>query len=113
MKDKVKKYCDYNFLIEYSKANKPTKDFNKNSAIIKEVVKHFKTDKWPLNIDSIKDDIIREVLGFDLLPYIILELDKKGIKVCLGSKNNKLVIALDSDKKKKTTKKKPVKRKIK
>lgn len=112
MKDKVEKYLDSNFLIEYSKAQKLPKDFNKNSETIKEVVTHFKKDKWPLNIDYIKDEVIREVLGFDLLPYIVLELNKKGVKVCLGSTDSdSLVIALGSDKKKKVTKKKTAKRK--
>jgi hypothetical protein len=111
MKDKVEKYLSSDFLIKYAESNKPPKGFNKNSLTIKEVVNHFKTDKWPLDINYIKDNIIHEVLGFDLTSYIVLELNKKGVNVFLGSKDNDLVIALDSDKKKKVTKKKPAKRK--
>jgi hypothetical protein len=100
-KDKYIVYLDSKLLSKFVKKIVIPKDFNKNSQVIKDVVKHFKTEKYPLDINHIEKEIIREVLGFDIMSYVVKELNKRGLKISLGSKNGVLMIALDKHKKRK------------
>jgi hypothetical protein len=99
-KDKFKTLIGSDFLTEYAKKAKIPKGFNKNSRTIRDTVEHFKNDKWPLDIDYIKDQIIHEVLGFDILSYVIREMNKRKLKVCLGERGDKNLIALEEKKQK-------------
>ncbi len=107
-KDKFKTLIGSDFLTEYAKKAKIPKGFNKNSRTIRDAVEHFKNDKWPLNIDHLKDEIIHEVLGFDLLSYIIREMNKRKLNVCLGEIGDRTLIYLEQKNKRKKNEKRKV-----
>ena len=71
---------------------------------IKEIAHHFKKDKWPLSLSSIRSDIITRMIGIDDIAFIASELAKYGINVGYGDIDNNGVLFVDQ--KKSSTKKK-------
>lgn len=47
--------------------------------VSKEMLQHFKKDKWPLNADVYFADVARRALGIDYAAGLYFELNKHGI----------------------------------
>ena len=48
---------------------------------LKEIKEHFKTDKWDLSLDVIKDTVLMDLLGFDLTAELMKFFYKNKISI--------------------------------
>jgi len=106
--EQVKLFCDNerDFVL-----NEQFKNILKQN--MKDIVSHFKKDRWPLSLNYIRSTLLSNILGADDFVVIAKELANHKINVGYGLMDNESVIYVQSKTKKRKSKKTKTKRRTK